>query len=380
MQEEYRKAVSRLLLDHPFFGALALRLTAIPDDSIQSACTNGVNIRYNPKWFLKLKPPERAGLLAHEVMHVALLHMLRREGRDPKRWNIAGDFVINSALVKSGLVLPHTELLDSQYDDMSTEQVYELLPKDIGQNPTPTEVWLCTGKDGEITDDPGGCGGVEDHPNILDGQAVGKYEADLEVAIHQAAEAAKSIGKLPGHMQSLIEKALAPKVDWRMTLARFLRANNKSDFTWVRPNRRLISSGLYLPSLHTPCLEEIAIVTDSSGSVKDPELQQFTGETSAILHDLNPELIHFIQCDCEVHNDTTYTREDLPLKIEYEGRGGTAFSPAIKYVNEKYPNVAALIYLTDLEATDFGPEPHYPVLWVTTAAEEAPYGEIIKIN
>jgi len=380
MLEEYRKAISRLLLDHPFFGALALRLTPIADDSIKTACTNGVNIRYNPKWFLKLKSPERAGLLAHEVMHVALLHMLRREGRDPKRWNIAGDFVINSALVKSGLVLPHTELLDSQYDDMSTEQVYELLPKDIGQNPTPTEVWLCTGKDGEITDDPGGCGGVEDHPNLLDGQAVGKYAADLEVAIHQAAEAAKSIGKLPGHMQSLIEKALAPKVDWRMTLARFLRANNKSDFTWIRPNRRLISSGLYLPSLHTPCLEEIAIVTDSSGSVSETELEQFTGETSAILHDLNPELIHFIQCDSKVHNDTTYTRENLPLKVKYEGRGGTAFSPAIKYVNEKYPNVVALIYLTDLEATDFGPAPLYPVLWVTTSREEAPYGQVIKIN
>ncbi len=374
MQEEYRKAISRLLLDHPFFGALSLRLTPVEDDSIETACTNGVNIRYNPKWFLKLKPPQRAGLLAHEVMHVALLHMLRREGRNPKRWNIAADFVINGALVKSGLVLPHTELLDSQYDGMSTEQVYELLPEDIGQNPKPTEVHICPG------DDPGGCGGVEDHPDILDGQATGKYEADLEVAIYQAAEAAKSIGKLPGHMQTLIEKALAPKVDWKMVLARFLRANNKSDFTWIRPNRRLISSGLYLPSLHNPCLSEIAIVTDSSGSVQDAELQQFTGETSSILHDLNPELIHFIQCDSEVQNDTTYTREDLPLTVEYEGRGGTAFSPAIEYINEKYPNIAALIYLTDLEATDFGKEPHYPVLWVTTAAEEAPYGEVIKIN
>lgn len=372
--EEYRKAISRLLLDHPFFGALALRLTAIADDTIETACTDGLSIRYNPKWFLKLKPPERSGLIAHEVMHVALLHMLRREGRDARLWNVAGDYVINSAVTKSGLIIPHTELLDPQYDGMSTEQVYDLLPKDIGKDAGPTEVRLFVGTD------PGGCGGVEDHPNLLDGQAVGKYEADLEVAIHQAAEAAKSIGKLPGHMQTLIEKALAPKVDWRMTLARFLRANNKSDFSWVRPNRRLISSGLYLPSLYTPCLEEIAVVTDSSGSVCDEELQQFTGETSTILHDLNPELIHFIQCDSEVQNDTTYTREDLPLKVEYEGRGGTAFRPAIDYVNKNYPNVAALVYLTDLEATDFGPEPQYPVLWVTTAAEEAPYGEVIKIN
>ena len=372
--EEYTKAISRLLLDHPFFGALALRLTPIPDETIETACTNGVNIKYNPKWFLKLKPPQRCGLIAHEVMHVALLHMLRREGRDSRRWNVAADYVINLAVTKSGLVIPHTELLDEQYEGKSTEEVYDLLPKDIGQNPAPMEVHLCPG------DDPGGCGGVEDHPDLLDGQAVGKYEADLEVAIYQASEAAKSIGKLPAHLQTLIEKALKPKVDWRMVLARFLRANNKSDFSWVRPNRRFIASGLYLPSLYTPCLEEIAVVTDSSGSVRDEELQQFTGETSTILHDLNPELIHFIQCDSEVQNDTTYTREDLPLKVEYEGRGGTRFRPAIEYVNEKYPNVSALVYLTDLESNDFGPEPSYPVLWVTTAAEEAPYGEVIKIN
>ena len=45
------------------------------------------------------------------------------------------------------------------------------------------------------------------------------------------------------------------------------------------------------------------------------------------------------------------------------------------------PGVAALVYLTDLEASqnDFGDKPHYPVLWVTTSSEEAPYGEVIKM-
>jgi hypothetical protein len=39
------------------------------------------------------------------------------------------------------------------------------------------------------------------------------------------------------------------------------------------------------------------------------------------------------------------------------------------------------VYLTDLQACqdDFGDKPHYPVLWVTTQAEEAPYGEVIKM-
>ena len=371
--KEFTKARSQLILTNPFFGTLALRLTPIPDEPVGTACTNGEYIKYNPKWFLKLREQERIGLIAHEVMHVALFHMIRRNDREPGKWNIAGDYVINGALIKSKFILPHTELSDPQYDDMSTDNVYALLPDDIKDGTGPGDILLLDGND------PGGCGAVIDHPSVSDGSAKGKFEAEIEVAVQQAAEAAKAMGKLPGHLQTLIEKALAPKVDWKMTLARFLRANNKSDFTWIRPNRRFISRGLYLPSLHTPCLEEIAVAVDTSGSISEDELTQFTGEITSILHDTNPERIHFLQCDTEVRVDEEYTRENLPLKVTYEGRGGTNFSPVINHINDKHPGVSALVYLTDLESNDFGSEPHYPVLWVTTSSTEAPYGEVIQI-
>ena len=371
--EEFTKARSQLVLTNPFFGTLSLRLKPIPDESIATACTNGEYIKYNPKWFLRLREQERIGLIAHEVMHVALFHMIRRDNRDLVRWNIAGDYVINGALIKSNFILPHTELIDPQYDDMSTDNVYALLPEDIKDGAGPGDVLLVS------SDDPGGCGSVVDHPSVSDGSATGKFEAEIEVAVQQAADIAKAMGKLPGHLQTLIEKALAPKVDWKMALARFLRANNKSDFTWIKPNRRFISRGLYLPSLHPPCLEEIAVAVDTSGSVSEDELLQFTGEITSILHDTNPERIHFLQCDTEVRSDDEYTRESLPLKITYKGRGGTAFSPVTEYINEKHPGVSALVYLTDLESSNFGDQPPYPVLWVTTSSTEAPYGEIIQI-
>ena len=371
--EEYTKSRSQLVLRNPFFGTLALRLKAISDDSVPTACTNGQFIAFNPKWFLKLREEERVGLIAHEVMHVALMHMLRREERDAVKWNVAGDYVINNALLKSKFILPHTELIDPKYDNMSTEEISGLLPEDINDGTGPGDILLLDG------DDPGGCGAVIDHPSVSDGSASGKFEAEIEIAVQQAAEAAKAMGKLPGHLQTLIEKALAPKVDWKMVLARFLRTNNKSDFTWIKPNRRFISRGLYLPSLHTPALEEIAVAVDTSGSVSEAELEQFTGEITSILHDTNPELIHFLQCDTKVCADTEYTRESLPLKITYEGRGGTRFSPVMKYLKENHPNISALVYLTDLESDDFGDAPHYPVLWISTASTEAPYGEVIQI-
>ena len=128
---------------------------------------------------------------------------------------------------------------------MSAEAIYSELPE-------PPQGW------DNVPVDFGKCGGVMDHPgNDGTSGTTSAIEAGLTVAIHQAAEAAKAQGKLSGNLESIISDITDPKVDWKAVLARFLRANNKSDFTWVRPNRRFISRGMYLPSLHNPCLKRL---------------------------------------------------------------------------------------------------------------------------
>ena len=367
MNPLYVKARSRLILDNPFFGTLCLRLKPVEWED-ETGATDVVHLFYNPKWFEKLTEVERIGFLAHEVLHVVFLHITRRNERHPTQWNVACDYAINNYLIAEGFILPKGGLVDEQYTNMTAEAIYSMLPE-------PPKGW-----DG-VAVDFGKCGGVLDHPD-QDGTSgkTSAIEAGLTVAIHQSAEAAKAQGKLSGGLESAISDIVDPKVDWKAVLARFLRANNKSDFSWVRPNRRFIASGMYLPSLHNPCLEEIAIAVDTSGSISDDELKQFTSETSAILHELNPERIQFIQCDSSVKDATEYTRESLPLRVSYQGRGGTEFAPVIDYINEKHPNVVALVYLTDLECGSFGDKPNYPVLWVTTNATEAPYGEVIQMQ
>ena len=202
----------------------------------------------------------------------------------------------------------------------------------------------------------------------------------MRVAIKQAAEAAKAQGKLPGNLESLLGDIVEPKVNWKERLARFLRNNNKSDYSWQKPNRRFIGQGLYLPSMYAPSIEEIGVITDTSGSRTDEELNQDLSEISAMLIDANVDNVHFMQADTEVTAEETFTRESLPLKVTMQGRGGTRFGPAIAEMADKHPNISCLIYLTDLEANDFGTQPHFPVVWVSNYAEEAPYGEIIKTN
>ena len=90
--ERIRKARTALLLDHPFFGSLLFRLKSEEDRAIPTMATDGVVLRYNPEFVDTLNSATLAGVLAHEVMHPALQHHIRRSKRDPRRWNEACDY------------------------------------------------------------------------------------------------------------------------------------------------------------------------------------------------------------------------------------------------------------------------------------------------
>ena len=97
--------------------------------------TDGVSLYYNPEFVETLNAATLAGTLAHEVMHPALHHHVRRSGRDPKRWNEACDYAINPLLVDAGLSLPEGVLLDNRFRGMSAEQIYNLLETESEQEP-----------------------------------------------------------------------------------------------------------------------------------------------------------------------------------------------------------------------------------------------------
>src|SRR5205085_500100 len=80
-----------------------------------TAATDGRDIFINPRFWNGLTPAERLGLLAHEVLHAALLHVPRRGKRNPLIWNIAADIVVNGiVLAQEGFVLPKGHLRNMQ--------------------------------------------------------------------------------------------------------------------------------------------------------------------------------------------------------------------------------------------------------------------------
>ena len=328
---------------------------------------------YNPKWFEKLSSQQQVGFIAHEIMHIVYMHIFRREQRHPKKWNVAADYVINYNLVHDcRMVLPDGALIDEQYKGMTTEHVYNLLPEmeDEDGNSIPWD---------DLPEDFGNSGAVRD--GVPSNGSSTKEQQKWTIDINQAYEAAKMAGKLPGGLSKVIDEIVKPKVNWKAVLTKFLTSTAKNDYSWVKPNRRFLGQDMYLPSLYSERLESIVVAVDTSGSITDEELQIFASETSAILASMDPEKIEFLQCDTAINQHDTYTRESLPLKVEFKGRGGTDFAPVWEYIEENHLNPKACIYLTDLYPCDWGEQPPYPVLWIsTTDVDNVPFGEVTRIQ
>jgi hypothetical protein len=129
VRQRLSAARAALVLDHPFFGALALRM-ALEEETkgrTRTMATDGRSIFYDKAFVKGCSDPELIGLLAHEVMHPAMQHHTRRGDRDPSLWNDAADYAINPILTESGFTLPGHVLNDPQYRGMTAEQIYDAL-------------------------------------------------------------------------------------------------------------------------------------------------------------------------------------------------------------------------------------------------------------
>ena len=90
-----------------------------------------------------------------------------------------------------------------------------------------------------------------------DGQEMS--EADWKVAAEQATAVAKGCGKLPSGVSEAIKRASTIPADWREILREFIEHTVPSDYSWMSPNRRHISNGIYLPGMIRENLGHIAV-------------------------------------------------------------------------------------------------------------------------
>jgi predicted metal-dependent peptidase len=389
-----QKARTTLLLDHPFFGSLLFRLKSEENRSISTMATNGVVLYYNPEFVDSLNAATLSGVLAHEVMHPALQHNLRRSKRDQERWNEACDYAINPLLLDAGLILPDGVLVDHRFSGMSAEQIYNLReaetqPQSGGQDQANDAVGAGSGDASENQGDSGspsvpvtegGIGQVLDAP-LADEEtsSIEEQAREWSVAVNQAVTLAKQAGKSPAGLARTLEGTAEAAVDWRELLRRLWSDTVPNDSSWMRPNRRHIWAGLYLPGVVREGVGEIAIAVDCSGSVNTRQLSLFEAEVRSILEGQRPQCVHVLYFDAEVHKVETYQAGE-PVHLNPVGGGGTDFSPCFDWLEEHGIQPQTLVFLTDLYGAFPEAAPDYPVLWASTGGRQAPFGSVIPMH
>lgn len=225
--------------------------------------------------------------------------------------------------------------------------------------------------------DPFGCGGIMDGDADEDEK---EMEAEWKAALVQA-EAVAGAGNLPAGIRRMIDNMIDPELPYDVLLRDFLEQTANDDYNWSNPSRRFTGSGFILPGLKSEELPDVVFVNDTSGSVGQKECEIFASVLSDLLGHYNTT-IHAIDCDADIHKVRELTPEDLPLKMEMYGGGGTDFNPPFEWVEKQGLEPSCMLYLTDLEPWNgFPPEPEYPVVWLSTGpTQEAPYGQVIDLQ
>ncbi|MEM9922173.1 MAG: VWA-like domain-containing protein [Cyanobacteria bacterium P01_D01_bin.50] len=402
MTEDIQKSISssllRLQTKSPFFATLAMFARFVPTEKLPTAATDGKDIFYNVEFLLSLTPKQLDGVLLHEVLHAALLHVPRRGVRDAQLWNIAADIVINGMIATHGFELPEGTLREVNLEHLSVEEVYEILLQDADNAPQLTNPDLLDnppedaggeqqkGNKGETQEGEQKEGKGESSPASQGGDSMSQakkaaMEAHWRNAMQQAATVARTAnkGNLGGGIERELENLNSAQIDWRSYLWRYL-VQTPTDFSGF--DRRFIGRRLYLESLQGESIR-VYLALDTSGSIDTKLLGLFFSEVQGILSSYPHIKCEFYYVDAEVYGPYEIKADSMPPKPQ--GGGGTSFVPFFDKVAQRWDGQTqgVCVYLTDGYGTFPDTTPELPVLWVVTpgglSLEEFPFGEAVRL-
>lgn len=432
----------RLLMLHPFLGALIMRLNLIAtwDSRCSTAGTDGTNIFVHAGYYTELDLDNRIGVLAHCVWHIALCHFLRRGNRNKERFDLACDCEVDFLLKEEKINSPFALTNNPEWQGLNAESIYEYIPVPIflnlpekgGGKHIPCSYFPIASPgsgdsdSGANADDNESSSGKQKSDNDRNadsdtnnnGKSEWKNQRDLhwepkqegqfadgntdpvtdpnfqieflpnlaehcrEMVLDTAVWVERLQGKLPAHLQRLVEVYRTSQLNWREQLLQFVTSCFGGGRRWLPPNRRYISQGLYLQSYRDQKLKAV-IALDSSGSTTR-YLSDFLAELNAIMTSFGNYALTVIQCDAEIHSVEKFTPDNPlePGKMQLEGGGGTNFCPVFEYIDTELPDIEILLFLTDGYGTIPERQPPYPVLWCLCEGGKKPsqWGYELKIK
>lgn len=375
-EDKISKAKIKLHKETPFFSYLVEHLRFQESTKVPSMGVDAKgNCYYNKEFVDKLPDSQIKGVIAHEVLHPALRHIQRCNGRNimvngGSLWNIAIDIAANLLLVENGFDLPSEGLIPrnnqitvfnstiTDLDNKSAEEIYEELKAKLKQmveegsaKVVPSGFTQGDGKpakgfdehiqgeeeeekkEGQGKGDKEQQGKGGNQPEESDGQVP---SIDWDKAVSEAYNHAKMIGKSPAGFERMFEELHKSKVNWRTILRRTVASMIPFDHTYRKPNKKYLSHDVYVPSLHGESIK-VLVSIDTSGSIGQQELTDFMSEVIGISKSFSQVDFHVLTHDVDVHDDIpVYNGHINTLRnLKLHGGGGTSHIPLYEYIKKK---------------------------------------------
>jgi predicted metal-dependent peptidase len=405
-------ALRQVVIHHGFFGPAVMAMPWTEDTRIDTACTNGTVVRYNPSFVDGLTKAQTVGLVIHELCHPLLGHLERlaiQFKTDHRRTNAAADYELNGFITSYNkdaaipVILPPDGCIDvDKWGEVSAEVIFKKLEMpDIPPPPPPRvnpdgEVEV----DGDGDDDGGGGGGDNDGDNDggrggrggRGGSSAGEFEIPNDTESRElnnkwrellgsCIQTSKLRGELGGDFQKKLEGLYETPLSLEDILSKYVTEFCIGDGS-TKPDRKFLA-------LHDICIAGIederhgtlVFVRDTSCSMDDKTMSSVTSVVQQACDELDFEKIVVIDADAQVCDTVEYSPFDT-ISLDYKGGGGTSFRPALKHVEDNIEDARVVIYLTDGYGDFPDHEPSTPTLWVTYGLSEShfPFGDVISLS
>lgn len=400
-----------------FAGLFMVGKTSV-SDLVPTARTNGRDAEYGRAFVDSLTDKELAFLVMHENMHKCYRHLTTWKSLhdiDHRLANVACDHVINIQLYDMDMtesVISHPRdpktgkyqgCFDTRFRGMDARQVFDILREEQDQPDGPCREGEEGNEDGG--DNPvrgkGGNGHRNDRHDVgnslddhdWDGAQDGmseddkkQLERDIDHALRQGAIYA---GKVGGNMSREIGELLAPKVDWRAVLKRFVKTNlrGREAPSWRKAHKNYLWQDVIMPAIIGKKMKHIVVAFDTSGSIQGPLLDAFMSEMNKLLQDVAPDRVDILYWDTKVDGHETYTGDlkSIVSKTSPRGGGGTDPDCVPAFMEEKKLKPDALVVLSDGYMHSNPPawaRVSAPTLWciLGNADYTPPKGQIVNVK
>lgn len=289
-------------------------------------------------------------VMAHELLHVALRHHARQQGRDPYLWNVACDYVINDWLVQMGVGrLPDGCLYDPALKGLNAEAVYDRIVNDMRtyrKLATLRGVGLC---------------------DVLGGETAAWWALGAGLRLDEFYRRALANGfehhcrvgrgYLPAGLVEEINALSQPPIPWDVKLAQWFDARfppMEKRRTYARPSRRQaatpdIPRASYALTESDVQSRTFGVVLDTSGSMDKKLLAKALGTIASYSQARDVGAVRVVFCDAAPYDAGYMLPEEIAERVQVKGRGGTVLQPGIDLLEHAgdFPRTGPILVITD---------------------------------